>query len=127
MADRPVPETGETELAEAARRDAEEAKRQTEEYERTRPPSSIQRQMAGQVGEVMGVEIDPRSVRDLGYESPYYVGEVDVAGLTFVGHYLSDTNGLHRTSSPWTVRRKRRFGRKEKRQVNRIGDLEGWL
>ena len=115
-----------TDLAQRAREDAAKARRQEAEYEANRQPSNIQRLLAGEVERILGIEVPPLNVRDLGWSRPYYSAEVTVEGITFLGHYLSDTNGLHRTSTPLTAYRKR-FGLTQRRGVCRIGDLDGWL
>ena len=103
------------------------ARQPEREYERTRPPSNIERMLAAEVGRLLSVEIDPKRVRDLGYKHPYYLAEVDAVGLTFIGRYMSDTNGLHRIAAGLDVSR-RRFGIRQTRSgVFRIGDLDGWL
>lgn len=114
-------------LAAKARADAE--RQRAEDAERAPEPSELQTLVAYDLGRLLGVEPDALTVLEHGYERPYYVVSVDVAGVTFHGHYLwgGGDHRYHRTSSPWTVTRRRRFGRTQSREVSRIGDLDGWL
>lgn len=119
----PARESG---VAERAREDAE--RRRREAAERARAASELQERCARDLGDLLGESIDPLSVREHGYERPYYPCTVRALGLTFRGLYLWGGGDwrYHRTSSAWTVTR-RRFGFKHTRKVWTIGDLDGWL
>ena len=117
-------------LGERARADAELIAHQAVERERTGPANQGQRIMAHRVSRILGIDVDARTVRDEGYQRPYYRYSVDAAGLTFSGRMMSDTNGLRLIAAPImaTRRVKRLIGwREEVRSVERIGDLDGWL
>lgn len=115
-------------LARRAREDAQAARRADEEHEPE--PTRIQCFVAAAVSRILGVEVDPRSAEDLGYQHPYYVGEVTVAGITFTEKYRRDSNGLRSIAAPISARRRVKrwvFSSWETRAVRRIGDLDGWL
>lgn len=116
-------------LAERAREDAEADRREREEHERT--PSKLQQMMAEEVAKLLGVWVDPKAVREVETEGLYHVAELDIYGLRFIGNYIWiwDRNAGHygQTGSPLEVWKHGFFGRFRKRDVSRLGDLDGWL
>lgn len=119
-------------LVARARRDAEEVRRAC--AHRRSPPDQGQRIVAAEVGGILGLDLDPYDVEDLGYDGrTYYRYAVTVDGLRFEGRFLHDTNGMHRIAVGYTVTRRvrRRFGLGHRvvsrGDVSRVGDLHGFV
>lgn len=130
-------------LAQIARQQAEADRRYA--AERAQVPDEIQERMLRDACDFFGIEpppstkgwnpyydwskhpLDPLAVRHTN-KYPYTICEYDHSGITLIGHYLwgGGNSRYHRTSSPWTVTRKRWLGRQNREAWN-LGDIADWL
>lgn len=105
------------------------AERRARAAEAARRPSELQETVAHDLERLLETDVDPLDVVEARHEYPYDICTYEWFGITIIGHYLwgGRDQRYHRTSSPWAAERRRRFGRRQRRPVDDLGDFEGWL